>query len=346
MQTPRGGIVSTINVAVGETVSSDQVLLTIASASLQEDGGDSELRQQALLDRQLRELQTQIDATEEGGQIERIGLQSRKLGLEQQGATLTERTTHHQRRLELAQAQVDAARQLHVSGHATANDLRKREEFLLDLKEQGGALRQQQIVIRNEIADIRQRLARLPSLTAEKVGNLRAAMAEIAQRRNDSASRQGYALRAPVAGRVISVQATIGLQVQASVPLIILLPEDAALQAELYVPTRAAGFLRRGLAVRLAYDAFPHEHFGTYEGQVQEIDTTVLAPNEVNAVIQLGEPTYRVRVVLKQQAILAFGQNFPLQSGMSVNGDVILESRRLYQWLLRPLYAAGSTAGI
>jgi hypothetical protein len=40
------------------------------------------------------------------------------------------------------------------------------------------------------------------------------------------------------------------------------------LQAEIYIPSRAIGFVKPGQEVRLLYDAFPYQRFGAYRGRV------------------------------------------------------------------------------
>ena len=44
-------------------------------------------------------------------------------------------------------------------------------------------------------------------------------------------------------------------------------------------------------------------------------------------------------VTLDSQSVKAYGQEFLLQPGMLLNANIWLERRRLYQWLLDPLYS-------
>ena len=48
---------------------------------------------------------------------------------------------------------------------------------------------------------------------------------------------------------------------------------------------------------------------------------------------------YRVVVTLRAQAVMAYGAPRRLLPGMEVEADVLLETRRLYEWALEPLYA-------
>ena len=71
----------------------------------------------------------------------------------------------------------------------------------------------------------------------------------------------------------------------------------------------------------------------------QAVSSSVLAPHEVNAAIRLEEPVYRVLVRLDAQSVRAFGVNHPLQSGMALTADIVLEERSFAEWLLEPVLA-------
>jgi membrane fusion protein len=47
---------------------------------------------------------------------------------------------------------------------------------------------------------------------------------------------------------------------------------------------------------------------------------------------------YRVRVSLDSAKVRAYGEDVSLRPGMLAEGDVTLERRRLYEWILDPLF--------
>src|SRR3546814_10277229 len=63
----------------------------------------------------------------------------------------------------------------------------------------------------------------------------------------------------------------------------VVLGDDARLDVELFAPSRAIGFARVGERVRLMYDAFPYQQFGTFGGTVTRISRTALGPDEIAA---------------------------------------------------------------
>ena len=74
-------------------------------------------------------------------------------------------------------------------------------------------------------------------------------------------------------------------------------PSDSDLQAELYAPSRAAGFLGVGQEVLLRYEAYPYQKFGHYRGRVSAVSQTALAPTAFRYVNGGpdggGEPMFR-----------------------------------------------------
>ena len=52
-----------------------------------------------------------------------------------------------------------------------------------------------------------------------------------------------------------------------------------------------------------------------------------------------GEPVYAITVKLAAQTMTAYGEPRALQPGMRVDADILQETRKLYEWLLEPLYS-------
>jgi membrane fusion protein len=112
------------------------------------------------------------------------------------------------------------------------------------------------------------------------------------------------------------------------------------LEAELFVPTRAIGFVQPGQKVRILYDAFPYQSFGTYGGRIIRISQTILKDSDISVPVTLQEPAYKVTVALDRPDIDAYGQKMPLQADMLLRADIILARRSLMSWLTDPLLSA------
>ena len=183
--------------------------------------------------------------------------------------------------------------------------------------------------------------AALPVQTAIRVIDLMTNQANLFQKRIEVENSRSYVITAPVAGRVSALQVSQGSTVSNQTPLMTIVNADARMVAELYAPSRAIGFTRVGQEVRLMYDAFPFQRFGSFAGRISTISRTVLAPNEVDAPIQgqMREPVYRIRVQIAAQSIQAFGEQIPLQPGMTLAANIVLDRRTFLEWLLDPINA-------
>ncbi len=73
---------------------------------------------------------------------------------------------------------------------------------------------------------------------------------------------------------------------------------------------------------------------------MRSVSATVLGPTEVGIPgLNLQEPTFRIRVSLSRDEMIAYGERIPLQPGMLVSADVVFDRRSLLQWLFDPIYA-------
>ena len=121
---------------------------------------------------------------------------------------------------------------------------------------------------------------------------------------------------APIGGRVETLPARVGQSVPVGGAVAIVVPADAELVAELFVPSRAAGFIRPGQQLRLKYQAFPFERYGAQDGVVTDVSLTVLLPSEAGVPgLPIGEPVFRIHGRLASQEIAVYGERVPLRAG-------------------------------
>ena len=118
----------------------------------------------------------------------------------------------------------------------------------------------------------------------------------------------------------------------------VIMPINSLLEAELFLPTSAVGFIVEGQEILIRYQAFPYQRYGTYVGRVKNITSTILRSEEINAPIKPTGPVYRVTASIDKQSIDASEQSLPLQSGMILDADIVLDRLSLWQWLLEPVY--------
>jgi membrane fusion protein len=184
-------------------------------------------------------------------------------------------------------------------------------------------------------ADLRQ----LPIRLEQRLAELRGTGIEIEKQRLSIGQGSSMVLTAPFDGVVGVVQAKPGQTLAPTQPVMQVLGANTQLEAEVYAPTRAIGFVSVGQEVRLMYDAFPYEQYGTFRGTITEISRSAIAPQDVTAPIKPETTTYRVRIRLDEQSVMAFGQAYPVQPGMTLKANIILERQSFFSWLMEPVNA-------
>jgi len=184
------------------------------------------------------------------------------------------------------------------------------------------------------LTDIEAQMALLPTSQTQAELEIQNRISAIEQKMISNDAGTESVVRSPVSGTVAAVSARRGQQTYSDRAAMTILPEGAALEAELFVPTRAIGFVKPGQRVRLLYDAFPYQKFGVYDGEIIDVSKTVVQHP------QAEEAVFVIRVALAQQNITAAGDNVPLQSGMTLAADLILEDRKIWEWAFDPLLGA------
>lgn len=168
-----------------------------------------------------------------------------------------------------------------------------------------------------------------------------AEMAQLKQRRLAAETQNQYVVTAPMAGRIAALPLQVSQVANPASTVAIVIPASSKLLAELYVPSRAAGFIRPGQRVRLMYDSYPYEKYGVGEGTIRQVSAALLAPGEVAMPGRRGdEPVFRVRVELSRAVVRADGKDIALQPGSTLKADIIIERRTLIEWLLEPMFRA------
>ncbi|MEL7096465.1 MAG: HlyD family efflux transporter periplasmic adaptor subunit [Pseudomonadota bacterium] len=331
------GIITRVMVQDEQLVSAGDAIAEISSERYLSTGGalsDATMQQ---LERERTTLERRKSAIEAASSLSIRAAEQRQSDAERQERELRDQLAVVMRRLEIARNRADDARQFLAEQLIAEPQLNERLEAAASLE---------QSVLQNK-AQVNEAVAAQSRAELEKrqVGaNLDRDIAEIDQRLeqiNAQIQRTGantaHVIRAPIDGKITGLQARAGEHASSDIPLGIVLPEDSFLIAEVYLPSRAIGFVETGQTVKLQYDAFPYQKFGVALGEVSSIANTSLLPQELSVTSQTGEPVYRVSIAISDQNIKVFSRNVPLHAGMEFTAVVVLENRRLLEWLLEPL---------
>ncbi|MEQ1756537.1 MAG: HlyD family efflux transporter periplasmic adaptor subunit [Micropepsaceae bacterium] len=234
---------------------------------------------------------------------------------------------------------VEAVEALTGKGFVSGREVRNRRAVWSEQARDESSLRQQREALESRIASARSDLVRLPLDMDTSIAQLEATRAELAQRRAEVEGRRSYSLIAPISGRITNLNVRRGYAVDAQKPVMAIVPDGAALEAELFVPTIASAFIKSGQEVRLLYDAFPYQRFGSGTGTIMQVSQSAVAPGDMATPQTFAEPVYVVRVRLRDSAVTAFGEKVSLKPGMTLKANVMLEERSIFAWIFEPLYA-------
>ena len=164
-------------------------------------------------------------------------------------------------------------------------------------------------------------------------------------------------LKAPQAGIVKDLAThTPGTVVSPGTVLMTLVPNNEALQAEVWLKNEDAGFVRQHQQVKVKLSAYPFQKYGMVDGKVLQVsaDATDKSasnsqnnPND-NAQNASGSNTqlaYRTIIQLSKQSLEIEQDKLHLAPGMQVVAEIKLADQTVMEYLLSPVRKAFHEAG-
>ncbi len=148
---------------------------------------------------------------------------------------------------------------------------------------------------------------------------------------------RGYLIKAPISGRIASINYQLGQSVHAEKPLLKIIPAKAEVLAELFVPVRQAGFLNDGDRITIHYDSYPYQRFGGFPAKITQISETLLTDDEEEKPFKIGEPYYKVVAKLEQHVIQLKGKTKVIQPGLTFTGLILSSKKTIVEWIFESL---------
>jgi membrane fusion protein len=342
---PRAGVVVALYVKEGQEIRKGKPLLTLSNELQSAKLGAT----QAEITRRLVERRASLMQEERENQ-QLLAQQQR--GLAQRLETLRAEELQIATEIEVQKSRVDLAAQAEERqrkvvglGYVSQQQLQQTEGNKLEQISNLHALERDRLVTQRDRLTLEAELAELPVKSKAQVEVTERDIASVEQQLAESEAQREIVVLAPKDGTVTAIQVEAGGHADINVPLLSIVPSGTVLEAHLYSPSRAVGFVRPGQRVLLRYQAYPYQKFGQYDGRVVSISRSAVSPGEIApqlaglAMLEgTNEPVYRIEVSLASQTVTAYGRQVSLQPGMQLEADVALEHRRLYEWVLDPLY--------
>lgn len=326
--------VSAIHVKSGQHVEAGQPLVTLAIA--QGQGGVAP--QLAEIGNQDLELGRQVTIVADQSTSETAALSQQHAGIVAATASLERQRRIALDQIRLAESAARRAERLAKEGAGTQRQVEDSHSALLSRRATYEGLDEQLIVQRNALRANEADRGR-QQLEAQRTQSvLLAQKAVLAQQQLELSRTDKLVLTAPVAGTVGDISVEIGQQATPERAAASIIPSGSKLEIWLYAPSRAVGNARPGQDVRLQFDAFPYQKFGSSRGVVTEIAKVPTESSNVDAGLKIGEPVFRIRTRIVEFSPRAKVDIAAMRPGMTLSGKLVMERRSFWEILLGPIF--------
>ncbi|CAH7393773.1 Membrane fusion protein (MFP) family protein [Vibrio chagasii] len=199
--------------------------------------------------------------------------------------------------------------------------------FVLDAQAQSLAEQRDTLIAQNQVEYY------------DLLNQLNSQIVEIRQELIKAKERQRVqALRSPVDGVVQQLNIhTLGGVVSPAQALMVVVPQNSHLEAEVNILNKDIGFVRAGQPVEIKIDSFPFTKYGTISGELLHVSKDAVEDERLGYV-------FPARIRLESNEILVEDTWVPLGAGMSLAAEIKTGSRRLIEYLLSPLQQYQSEA--
>ncbi len=334
LQAPVPGVVEAVLVKDGQTVSQGDVVLRFDLRQARSSLTTAE----AVRSRLLNENQILAAALGEGQASGLTSNQSLQLG--NQAENLSSRRQLAEEQLRASEAKIDGLR----TTLATTTNIAER---YAGLSRSGAVSEVQALETRNRADELRANLASeertaaglraalrnaeaAPSadLRAKIEVNLREISVLDGQIREAQLQIQYGVLTAPSNGSIFDIEVSSGSVVENGKPLLRVVPADA-LEAKVFIPNDAIGFIRSGQVAEISLDTFPSNDFGFIPAVVERIGSDALTTEEMAETLRTEAKGLFYPAVLKldRQHLKGAIKPIPIKPGMSLTADIQLRER-------------------
>ncbi len=352
---PQSGVVTAMNIAEGNAVKRGDVLFEISAQRNTDNlaAGSVEKQTEAQLLIKQNSLRSELVQQRQLLSETASGLQRRAQGLQAELQQIDNELGTQQSRLTLSTQNLQRHESLVAQNFVSPAQLLTHQSDRLEQQSRLQQLQRNRLATSRELANVQAELRQAPLRMQAALNTLDRSLAGLTQEQAENSARSAVAVLAQQDGVVTGLTVAKGATVGAGSALASLVPRDARLQAHLFAPSQAVGFIEAGQKVMLRYAAYPYQKFGHQGGTVAFVSKTAMSPAEAmgplgtngnntagaNGGQQSNEPLYRITVQLDSASITAYGKQQPLSPGMSLEASVLQERRALWEWVLEPLFS-------
>jgi membrane fusion protein len=333
------GQIEALYVREGDLVRAGQRLALVRTELTDEAGQSAATQNLNSLNEQRRILDSQIALLRQKSGLELDRVTSSIVSARNQRVELDRQIEIQAALVRSLQDMFDRVHTILREGFVSQFEVERRRQSLLSAQQQLSHLRQQRGVLQAEEQKLILERERVAPDTQSQIASTASNLEALEQQRVQATAQRAYMIKAPISGYVSALQTAAGRSVDPSIPLMVIIPENSTFRVESYAPSAAIGFLKPGQEVRLQYDAYPYQQYGTYRGTVTMISGVPISPGDLDASIKVSEASYRVEIKPDAQTVIAFGKRHSLRAGMTLTSTIVIDRRSLMAWLLQPVAA-------
>lgn len=334
------GTILELSISEGDAVLKGQELLTLGTA--RSTGQSAIARKQVLVDlrSELSDLLVQIEREQEAFALKDEAVKEEVASLRNRLKRLTDQRGVLQAGLDLSERELTRLTALDESQNISKVDLDRAHAATIEFKLRMHDLELSVDSVESDIRRNQQLLVENPVLREARVAELRADSRQLSIAITENMGRDMQRVLAPSAGIVSGLLVREGQTISMNNPLLNIVPRAGVFFVELLIPSRAIAFVNRGATVKIRFDAYPYQKFGTFDGVVENIARTTVLPTDKRFRVPISEPVYLASAKLVSQSVLVDGEPQPLQSGMTLTADIVRDERRILEWVFDPLIGA------
>lgn len=222
-----------------------------------------------------------------------------------------------------------------VAGHAGQDRTRERIEQEQDLLTQRARLGEAQAALAESVQARSAFLAETQRTLNERLSQAMLKRQQLTQENLKSEQRSRLTqLTAPVSGTVqqVAVHTSGGVVTPAQV-LMVIVPKDGDVTAEVVIDNKDIGFVHADQEVVVKLETFPFTRYGTLDAEVKSVSADAVNDEHRGAI-------FPALVQLKSKHILVDGKRIALSPGMNVTAEIKTGRRRVIDYLFSPVYKA------
>lgn len=334
------GTILELSVTEGQSVVPGQELLVLSTA--RSIGQSAGARKQIIgaLRSELEDLRIQIQSEHEGFDLQEKAVAEEIVSLRDRLQKLVDQRQVLQAGLELAERELARLTALDATQFVSDADQDRARASTIEFRLRLHDLDLSVDALQSDIRRNQQLLQEIPVRRKARAAELRAESRRLSIAVTENMGREMQRVLAPSAGIVSGLLVREGQTISMSNPLLNIVPEDGEFFAELLIPSRTIGFIGAGATVKIRFDAYPYQKFGTFDAVIESLARTTVLPTDKRFRVPLSEPVYMASASMSMQFVVVDGQPRPLQSGMTLTADILRDERSILAWIFDPLIGA------